>query len=203
MKSPPETRASFILRLQSADDSMVWDEFVTMYQPVIYRTSRNQGLGHEDAVDVTQEVMTRVTKSIDRWQHDPQRGSFRGWLYRITKNVSIDFLRKAHKRPSTGNQTTIFAVVADQAVDRESEEFDRQFERQLFRQAASRIEHQFTESTWQAFWMTAVDGKPVNEVVDALGISRGAVYIARSRVMSRLKQEVGKALRDTLGESQD
>lgn len=184
------------MKLQSADSSQHWDEFVAIYHSVIYRTARKQGLGHEDASEVTQEVLTRVTKSIDRWEHDPQRGQFRGWLYRITKNLSIDFLRKANRRPMTGRDSELFKSIEDKHG--RDNEFDRQLERQIFRLVANRIQGQFKPHTWQAFWQTAVEARPVEEVAAELGLSRGAVYIARSRIMARLKQEVQNTLNETV-----
>ena len=134
--------------------------------------------------------------SIERWEQDPDRGSFRGWLYRITRNLSIDFLRKANRRPRTGNDTTVFKSIA-QLPD--ESDFDLQLERQVFRRAAQRLEKSFTDNTWKAFWLTAVEGRSIEEVAAELRISRGAIYIARSRVMSKLRTEVQVLMNETMG----
>lgn len=197
MNTSPDTRASLIVRLKASEDSSVWHEFVSIYESVIYRTARKQGLCHDDSAEVTQEVLTRVTKAIDGWEINPGRGSFRGWLYRITKNLSIDYLRKSKRRPTTGNDTTILNSI--KAPGESGNDFDRQFERQVFRQTARTIENQFKPKTWKAFWMTTVDGKSIDEAVKQLDMTRGAIYIARSRVMAKLKQEVQKSLNETLG----
>jgi len=201
MSDSPITSASLILRLQSSDDSGCWSEFVSLYQATIYQTARRTGLSHADADEVTQEVLLRVLQSIERWDPDRRRGSFRGWLYRIARNLSIDYLRKSSRQPVSGNSTGMMANLSGEKSDGDRHEFDRQLERQVFRKAADRVTHGFSETTWQAFWRTAVEGRSPQQVARELNVSRGAVYIARSRVMARLKREVATLMNETLGES--
>lgn len=93
MSQPPTTRASLILRLRHPDDAAAWEEFVAIYQPLIFRLAKSRGLQDADAFDVAQEVLARVAGAINRWDPDPDRGSFRGWIGRITRNLAIDFLK--------------------------------------------------------------------------------------------------------------
>jgi RNA polymerase sigma-70 factor (ECF subfamily) len=190
----PNTRASLIVRLGRADDAAAWQQFVELYQPVVYRLARRSGLAHDDAVDVTQEVLARVAGAVERWDPDPALGSFRGWLARITRNMVISFLRRQRRRPLTSDDTSIRRKVDEQPDWREeadaNSQFDIELERELFRHAARRIEGQFQASTWQAFWRTAVLNESIDDVASALRMTRGAVYVARSRVMARLKTEI-------------
>ena len=101
--SPPETRASLILRLQDAADVVAWDEFAEIYAPVVYRSARRQGLQAADADNVVQEVLAAVAQSVTQWLQRDDRGPFRKWLFRIARNTAIDFLtRRKHRAWAEG-----------------------------------------------------------------------------------------------------
>jgi DNA-directed RNA polymerase specialized sigma24 family protein len=68
--------------------------------------------------------------------------------------------------------------------------WDREYERRLFAWAAEQVRGEFQEATWQAFWLTAVEGKSAREAGAATGMSPGAVYVAKSRILARLRQQV-------------
>jgi len=193
MDSSPETRLSLIGRLGQADNVDAWNEFAVLYQPMIFRIARRRGLQHADASEVTQEVLTRVARAVSSWDPDHSKGSFRGWLYRITRNATIDHLRKANRQPLNldGLSGAAFQQLPDASAE-ESDEFWREYQRQVFTWASKRIRGEFQPNTWQAFWKTAVEGGSVGLVATELGMSTGAIYVARSRVMKRLSQEVGK-----------
>ena len=191
MSHQPKTRLSLILRLRHADDAAAWQEFVEIYQPLVFRLARSRGLQEADALDMTQEVMARVAKAINRWDPDPNRGSFRGWISRITRNLVIEFLRSKNRRPITSDDSSIEQLV-NSTPDRspETELFDLEHERQVFAWAAEKVRSSFQPKSWQAFWLTAVDNRTPDDVANELGLTKGAVYIARSRVMAKLKQKI-------------
>ena len=194
MTENPETRVSLILRLRRNSDAEAWQEFIEIYQPLIYRLASRKGLQPADARDLTQDVLLRVANAVNDWNPDPARGTFRGWISRITRNLVIDFLRKKSREPLTSDKTAIFEIInSTPESSSETGEFDLEHERQVFAWAAEKIRSSFSESTWQAFWMTAVDKRKPDFVAAELGISRGAVYIARSRVMSKLKTTIQKS----------
>ena len=187
----PTTRASLILRLRHPDDAAAWQEFVDIYQPLIFRLARARGLQEADAFDTTQEVLARIATVINRWDPDPKLGSFRGWINRITRNLVIEFLRSRNRFPKTSDDSSIQQLLSQQpGRSAESDLFDLEHERQVFAWASERAQHHFKPQTWRAFWMTAVEQVPVDEVARALQISNGAVYIARSRVMAQLRKTV-------------
>ena len=97
MSENPTTRASLIVRLRTTDDAVAWQEFVDIYQPLVFRLARAKGLQTADALDTTQEVLARVAHVINGWDPNPELGTFRGWISRITRNLVVDFLRSQNR----------------------------------------------------------------------------------------------------------
>jgi RNA polymerase sigma-70 factor (ECF subfamily) len=192
MAEIPRTRASLLVRIRDPHDEGAWAEFVGIYEPVLYRVARQRGFQDADARELTQEVFIAVASAIDRWQLDPNRGRFRTWLFRIARNLSINLLVSRRRHPQGTGSTDIQALLDQQPGPpaEDSNLFDAEYKRELFGRAASRVRDQFREATWQAFWRTSVEAEEVPVVARALGMSAGAVYIARSRVMARLREEV-------------
>lgn len=189
--SPPETRASLILRLQNAGDIAAWDEFAEIYAPVIYRTARRLGLQAADADDVVQEVLSAVARSVTGWLERDDRGAFRAWLFRIARNLSIDFLTRRKHRPwGVGGDDADKQFDEIEAARDISSHFDEEVQREIFMRASAVVRSRVNDATWQAFRRTAVLGESVEDVAADLGISKGGVYIARSRVMKRLQSVV-------------
>ncbi|MGA2059850.1 MAG: sigma-70 family RNA polymerase sigma factor [Thermoguttaceae bacterium] len=195
MDDTPMTRPSLLVRLRNLQDQQSWEEFYTIYQPLVFRMARSQGFQDAVASELTQEVFLAVASAIERWDPDPQRGSFRGWLFRIARNMMINWLAYRRRHPTGAGNSDIRKLLAEQPDPREldvedSAVFDREYKRQAFAWAAEQIRHEFRETTWQAFWLTSVENQPVPEAAETLKISVGAVYIARSRIMARLRQKI-------------
>jgi RNA polymerase sigma-70 factor (ECF subfamily) len=94
------TRASLLARLGDPQDRAAWQQFVALYGSLVYGFVRQRGLQDADAADLTQEVFLAVSQSIGRWQYDPRQGSFRGWLYGITRHKLAKFLQRRRTRPA-------------------------------------------------------------------------------------------------------
>jgi RNA polymerase sigma factor (sigma-70 family) len=190
MPSPPETRASLIVRLPDAADARAWDEFAAVYAPLVYRLARRHGLQPADADDLVQEVFSAVARSVETWLASDGRGPFRAWLLRIAKNVAINFLTRPKHRP-TGKGDEFHRLAEHVAASGDATgEFDLEYRREIFRWAAAHVRTAVTERTWQAFWLTSVEGQPNETVARELKMSVGSVYIAKSRVMARLREVV-------------
>jgi RNA polymerase sigma-70 factor (ECF subfamily) len=203
MGDSPGTRASLLVRLRDPRDGQAWGEFVDAYAPLVYRFCCKQGLQDADAADLTQDTLRSVAGAIGRLDYDPKRGSFRGWLFTIVRNRLRDFLEK-RGRHDRGTGDTEMLNWLEQQPDRQDQlanEWDREYDRQLLLTAAQRIRGQFQEPTWQAFWRTAVDGQSGKNVAQALGLSVAAVYLAKSRVMARLKEAIEQLQAEVLGDS--
>jgi RNA polymerase sigma-70 factor (ECF subfamily) len=186
----PETRHSLLVRVQ-LDDAEAWDEFAKIYRPVFYRLARRRGWQDADAQDVAQKVLIKVATAIQGFRLDDSRAKFRTWLTTVCRNALVDELRRWRPDAAPGGPDGPEALEL-LVFDAELSEADLSLEhrRQVFRWAAAEAASTFAQSTWQAFWLTAVEGTPARHVAQQLGMSAGAVYTARSRVMQFLKQKV-------------
>ena len=188
----PDTRASLIVRLKDAADVVAWQELVSIYGPLVYRLAQRQGLQGNDADDVVQEVFAAVSRSVQSWLDQEQRGKFRNWLFGITKRIAINALLR---RPiaSVGIGGDDAANLLQLIPDNEHElmaQVELEYQREVYRWASAKVRAQVTEATWLAFQRTHVEGVEISKVASDLGMSVGNVYIARSRVMNRLREVV-------------
>jgi len=184
MKQAPETRSSLLIRLSDPTDEQAWREFVQIYQPVIMQLARRRGLQEADGLDLVQGVLGKVAVLAATWNPDPARGSFRGWLAVTTRRLVIDHFRRQQRQPRNLTEADCDDLVQPPWRD---EEFDLQQRRELFAWCAESCRHEFSHRTWQAFWQTSVAQRAIEEVAAELGMTTGAVYVARSRVMARLR----------------
>lgn len=194
----PETRHSLILRLRDGRNQQAWAEFLEIYQPLILRLVRSRGLQDADAREVTQDVLLAVVAAIPNWDANPAKGSFRGWLSTITRNLVVNFLVRQSRHPR-GSGDSDFARWLNEvpAADcNESKFFDLEQRRQFFQWAAIRVRGEVSESTWDAFQRTSIDRGDIAEVARDLGTTAGAIYVARSRVMKRLRECIEQLQRE-------
>ncbi len=188
--SPP-TRASLLVQIRDAANQGAWHEFIRLYGPIVYGFARKRGLQDADAADLMQDVMRSVASTISRLDYDRNRGTFRGWLFTVTRNKVFNFLSARRARPIGSGGTTVNRLLETHPDGSDgSEVWEAEYQRRLAAIAMERVRGEFQESTWRAFWLTAVDGLPVAEATKQLGLSPGAVYVAKSRVLARLKEEV-------------
>jgi len=194
----PKTRVSLILRLSQPADAEAWEEFCAIYLPVIFRIGKSRGLQEADAHDFSQNVLVRVARSVKDWNPDKESGSFGGWLGTIARNLLIDFLRRDQKRHLTADNSSVRRAL-DEAVDPCSTAahcqtlIDQQLKQQLFIWAAGKVESGVQATTWQAFWRTAVLNESVEEVAEDLKMTPGAIYVARSRMIVRIRKTIESA----------
>jgi RNA polymerase sigma-70 factor (ECF subfamily) len=190
MADSPTTRPSLLVRLRDARDADAWQQFVELYGPIVYRFARRHRLQDADAADLTQEVLRAVSTGVGRLDYDPQRGSFRGWLFTLAHHKLYDLLGRRRKQEQASGDSATHMLLDEQPA-RDSEEVCKQeHDRQVFAWAAEQVRGQFTETTWRAFWQAAVEGRDAAGVAEELSISVGAVYIAKSRVQARLREQI-------------
>lgn len=176
----------------------VSETLASTYRPLVYRLARTKGFQDADAQEVAQEVLGAVAGAVQRWEPDRERGRFRDWLFRIARNLMINFLtRRKHGPIATGGSgmTELLEQQCDPSCD-ETAVFDLEYRREVFSWAAGQVRQQVKPRTWQAFWMTSVEEHAVVDVANELGMSVGAIHIARSRVLGRLREAVRKFEQD-------
>lgn len=190
MADIPPTRASLLLRLRDPRDEAAWAEFIDLYAPLVYGYGRKQGLQDADAADLSQEVLGAVAGAVGRLEYDPYRGSFRNWLFTVVRRKLSNWRRSQRNRPGGGVPEADRLLEQCPVPEEEAAEWEAEWERRLFAWACEQIRRNVADSTWQAFWRTAIDDQPGKEVAADLGLSVAAVYLARSRILARLKELV-------------
>lgn len=192
MAEAPATRITLLNRIRETDDAEAWAEFARLYGPVVYGFARKRGLQDADAADLVQDVLRSVARNAHRINYDPKRGTFRGWLYTVTRNKVYNFLSANKNRPKAGGDSASQERL-DQLAGKSNEseaEWELEYQRRLSAKAMDRVKHEFQPNTWQAFWGTAVEGRSAAEIGTELKMTAGAVYVAKSRVLARLRDEV-------------
>ena len=186
----PGTSLSLLDRVRSKDQA-AWERLVSLYAPLVEWWCRQYQLQDADTADVRQKVFMAVAGRIDEFRRDPASGSFRGWLHTITRHKIYDHWRTEAPKAATGGSDAYERLLQlspgeaiDPAAGSEAEE-----QGILYRRAVQLITTDFEDTTRKAFWMVVVDDRPPAEVAQELGISANAVYLAKARVLSRLREE--------------
>jgi RNA polymerase sigma-70 factor (ECF subfamily) len=191
------TSLSLLHRARSREQA-AWDRLFYLYQPLVLYWCSSFGVRHEDADDVTQEVFRELTDSLSSFQEDRPGGTFRGWLRGITRNRILMHFRRAGKHAQAAGGSAALArleQVADQRDEGEGEGDAAEQISGLYHRGLELVRAEFEERTWQMFWQTVVDGRTPGAVAADLGVSDAAVRQAKSRVLRRLKEEVGDLIK--------
>jgi RNA polymerase sigma-70 factor (ECF subfamily) len=182
------TRPSLLLRLRDLHDPDAWRLFTDTYAPLVYRYCRRQGLQEADAADVSQEVLAQVVRSIATFEYQPSKGRFRDWLGAVVRSKVARFRRKqAHSPDLDGGAEEVLENLPAAAADTE---WEAQFNARVVRTALDRIRPDYDAVNWRAFEMVWLENRPSAEVACVLGMPVSAVYVAKGRVLRRLREEV-------------
>lgn len=189
---PSSTSISLLDRVKSGEES-AWERMVTLYYPLVYQWCACKGLQPNDCVDVAQEVFVAVAKHITRFRRETQRDSFCAWLRTIAASKMKDHWRRHDKQAhslggsearrwlsevpaAASNESAVPASVDEEAI--------------VVRAALDALSVEFEPRTWKAFWRVTVDGQPAAHVAEELGMTCNAIYLAKSRVLRRLREEL-------------
>lgn len=191
--SCPSATSSGLLRRLQAQDPEAWRQWADLYGPLVYFWCRRYRLKPEDAADVFQEIFAAVACGIRGFQHDRARGRFRGWLWTIARNKIQDHFRRLPRQEEPIGGTDAFRRMA--AIPEELEGHTPGPERGqvsgLIHRAMNLVQAEFEPRTWTAFWRTVVDRQESARVAAELGMSAGAVRVAKSRVLRRIRTALG------------
>ena len=191
-KNYSATQVSLISRVRQ-NDANAWQEFVALYSPLVCHWCRKQGMPEADINDVKQDVFFAVARSIDSYSPQEQRGGFRAWLWTISRNKLIDWVRKKERLPDgRGGSTALHST--QQIPDKidESETSEQLEISKLLHRALEQVRCEFESKTWQAFWRCVVEDVATPVVAEELGLSTSAIRKYRSRVLRRLRQQLGE-----------
>jgi RNA polymerase sigma-70 factor (ECF subfamily) len=184
------TPISLLERLRQSVDPKAWDRFVSLYTPLIYTWGRRAGLREEDAADLVQEVFVKLIEVLPTFQYDAQK-SFRAWLKTVTINAWRDHCKRRANRPLPGNEALLAAAAAPNGLEAF---WEAEYSQHLVNRAMALMQADFRPATWKAFWEQVVVGRPAQAVAAELGISQGAAYAAKFRVLDRLREELAGML---------
>jgi RNA polymerase sigma-70 factor (ECF subfamily) len=186
-----DTSASLLDRVRSNPRSEAWQRLVEIYEPLVRGWLRRHQLVEHDADDLVQEVMAIVVRRLPDFVHNGRVGAFRSWLRTITVNCLRDHWRSGKRRPSATGDTNFQQLLAqlEDPASGLSQLWDQEHDRHVTRRLLENLRGDFEPTTWQAFQRTALDGLAASEAAAELGVTANAVFIARSRVLARLRQE--------------
>jgi RNA polymerase sigma factor (sigma-70 family) len=190
MADIPLTRVSLLARLREGKDQGAWSQFVDLYAPVVFGYLRKQGLQDADAADLCQDVFAAVASAVGRLEYDPCRGAFRNWLFTIVRRKLWKWHAGRERVPGCGDTGTQMLLERQSAPDDNATQWKTEWELGVLAWASEQVRRDVSESTWQAFWRTAHDGKSGKQVAGELGMTVAAVYHARGRVVARLRELV-------------
>jgi RNA polymerase sigma factor (sigma-70 family) len=183
------TRPSLLMRLREGDND-AWQTFVTIYTPLIFGYCRKHGLQEADAADVAQEVLAGVARSVRTFRYQPERGRFRDWLGTVTRSKMNRYLHNQAQGARGAGGDDADASLDELAAIQADTEWTAAFNASVLQVALERIRPHFEPPSWQAFESVWVENRPAAEVARELGLGVAAVYVAKSRVLKRLHDEI-------------
>jgi len=193
-----QTQLSLLSRLRDLDDHESWRTFFDRYWKLIFNVARRTGLDESNAQDVVQETVVAVARKLPGFRYDPQRGSFKQWLLRITHRRIADHLRKVYREPLRVDidldlleEDEIHgALASDPAAERLRQAWEDEWEKALFDAAVASVRHQVNPKQFQVFDYCVLQGWPASKVAATLGLNAAQVYLAKHRVSQAVKRMV-------------
>jgi RNA polymerase sigma-70 factor (ECF subfamily) len=188
----PGSTSSTLLALVKEGDAEAWSRLARLYGPTVYAWARRAKLQPADAADVVQEVFRAVATHVAGFRREQPGDSFRGWLWVITRNQIRDHFRNRADQPQGvgGSSAQVRCQEWPEPLPADSQSSSPETSR-LARRALDLIRIEFDSPIWQAFWRYVVEGETPADVAQDLGLSVWSVYKAKSRVLQRLREELG------------
>ncbi len=194
------TRRSLLSRLRRWDDEESWNEFFRAYWKLIYGVAIKAGLADSEAQDVVQDTIIAVARQLPRFKYDPALGSFKDWLFLITRRRIADHLRREYRRVRTvdagaeaTSQTSLLERLPDSTTPKLEELWDQEWKGHLLARALQRVKRQIDPKHFQIFDAYVLKGWPVADVTKSFAVSSGQVYLIKHRVSALLEKELKQA----------
>ena len=189
-----QTSRSLLDRLRTSSSAADWDVFHSIYRPLITRQLRVRHVAAADVDDVTQDILAKVFIGIGSFTHNGRGGAFRNWLGTIISHDVWNYFQKLNRRPITSDLMDLTHPTAEAEI---VAAFEAEYDRHVLESLLKVIESEFTATSWQAFKLQTLYARSPAQVALQLEITPNAAIIAKSRVLSRLRQ-VGAGLLDQL-----
>lgn len=193
MSAQEKSTSLSLLERVRGQDQEAWQRLIHLYGPLVARWCSLRCVRPQDAEDVQQEVFQAVATSLHKFRLDRPGDTFRGWLRGITKNKLLDHHRRRHGQPQAqgGSEAQLGLLeLAEKDLPEESEADLGA----LYCRALELVRGEFEERTWNAFWRVTIDGHDPSDVASDLGVTSAAVRKAKSRILHRLREEIGDLL---------
>lgn len=191
------TSISLLDLLKQENNQNAWRQMLDIYQPLIGKWLGRLGAPENEVHDLSQSILVVVVRKLPQFQHQGNQGAFRSWLKNITRNCLLEYWRSQKLQPIATGKTS-FQESLNQLADDSSELsqlWNQEYDRQVLASLLQQIQNEFQPSTWEAFRLVTIDGVPAKSVAEQLDMTVNSVFIAKSRVMSRLRV-VGKYMID-------
>ena len=190
------TSLSLLERLRADPKDSAWQNLVEIYTPLIQNWLRRHQVREADSDDISQEVLAVVIRRLPEFEHNKREGAFRNWLRTITVNCLRDFWRSRKNRPTATGDSDFQELLAqlEDPASGLTQIWNQDHDRHVTRKLLELLRPQFEPATWQAFQRFALDGLSAAEVARELKVTPNVVFIAKSRVLARLRQEAAGLL---------
>jgi RNA polymerase sigma-70 factor (ECF subfamily) len=179
------TSQSLLERLRHPGDVAAWTRFTELYTPLLYHWARRLTTQPTDAADLVQDVLATLVRHLPHFRYHPDQ-SFRGWL----RSILVNRWRTSRRHPPPLPLTTDLATPRTNGVEQFDEQEEAQYRQYLLRQTLQVLKPEFSTTIWKAFEEHVLAGRSADEVATHLNIAPGTVYVAKSRVFKRLRQEL-------------
>jgi len=179
------TSPTLLQQVRDSGDQAAWRRFVDLYTPLLFYWGRRRGLQAGDAADLVQEVLSSLVRTLREFDYRPDK-SFRNWLRTVTHHKFLDRVRKRQEHGRGGDDTSI-----NDPADSDDDCFEeREYRQYLHRRALEVARRDFSDATWQACWLSVTTDRSAMDIAQELGMTEGAVYAAKCRILKRLREEL-------------
>lgn len=183
-----ETSPTLLGRLAAGTSDDAWNEFVEQYAPAVQAWAWQTGLQDSDAADVTQEVLLKLLEKMRTFQYDRSRGSFRGWLKTVTVNAARDLGRQRSRLPD--GPAGLSSVGDPKSWDDLGRRIDEEYQRHLVHQAEQLVRDKISSEQWAVYELVVQQNQSAADVAKQLKMKVADVYVAKSRMLKRLREVV-------------